>query len=341
MQTEKTKTEKALRSQIGQDEKTKKKAIDDLKTTEKKAELTERKLECKLLVFLVFISYCVFSPGRLTPIWLSFATEQAESSRLRADIEVMKDTLRTSENRLLEVTQIADQLNDEIFEAQQMRESANRDLLQALTMTEKLAGLTDEHKELWDVVKPLAERCSTPEDVGKEWPQILPLLPQRFDAYVCNVVKECVQSLLAQLRVTESTVNIEKLADPIPPGPVADAIGAELDGVEVTALRITSQMCLPGGPDYGVLVRRDQLDQVAHDEELQLGGSAIGIPKEGSIYDSQLVQEEMGAKVESPSKDAVLPEDLGVNPKDAPATSQDPLATAQDPPATAQDPPAA
>lgn len=140
LQIDQEETERALRSQIGEAEKTKRKAINDLKTTERRAELTEKKLE----------------------------SEQAESTRLRGDIEDMKNTLNTSENRLLE----------------------------ALTMAEKLAGLTEENRDLWNIVRPLGEHVVLAEDIGKEWPE-LPMFPKRFDAYVFNVVKECVQSTLA------------------------------------------------------------------------------------------------------------------------------------------------
>jgi hypothetical protein len=78
-----------------------------------------------------------------------------------------------------------------------MHEGADRDLLQALTMAEKLAGLTEENRDLWNIVRPLGECAVLAEDIGKEWPELLPMLPKRFDAYVFNVVKECVQSTLA------------------------------------------------------------------------------------------------------------------------------------------------
>lgn len=228
-----------------------------------------------------------------------------ESTRLRADIEDMKNTLRTSENRLLKVTQRATHLDAEIIEARQMREGADRDLLQALTTTEKLAGLTEENKDLWNAVRPLAERCCLPEDVGKEWPDILPLLPKRFDFFVNDAIKECVQSLLAQLRVTEKSVNIEKLAEAIPPGPIADAISVELDGVEEIARRIMAQMTLSGGPDSNVPVLPYQLEQA---------------------QESHPAQEETGTEAGSPAKDATLPEDTERNPEDALAASQDPPA---------------
>lgn len=49
LQMEKAETEKALRSQIGESERVKSKGLDDLKTAKRKAELAEKKLECKLL----------------------------------------------------------------------------------------------------------------------------------------------------------------------------------------------------------------------------------------------------------------------------------------------------
>jgi hypothetical protein len=65
-----------------------------------------------------------------------------------------------------------------------------------LTTAEKLARLTEENRDLWNIVRPLGEHVVLAEDIGKEWPE-LPMFPKRFDAYVFNVVKECVQSTLA------------------------------------------------------------------------------------------------------------------------------------------------
>lgn len=220
--------------------------------------------------------------------------KQAESTRLRGDIKEMKSTLKTSENRLLEVTERANRLDAEIIQTRQIREGADRDLLQALETTEKLASVVEENKDLWNVVRPLAEHSALPEDVGKEWPELLPVLPQRVDDYVFNVVKACTQSLLAQIRVTKPGVDVEKLANPIPPGLIAEAIEAAMEEVDDAAYRIMVQMALPRGPEYGVLINRDQLDQVAHDQELRLDAVAIGVPKAGSIYDTQSRQVETG-----------------------------------------------
>lgn len=71
MQAERKETENALRSQIGQAKKTKKKAIDDLKTAEKRVELSEKKLECKLLDLSMLFSRCILHLSKVTRTWLS------------------------------------------------------------------------------------------------------------------------------------------------------------------------------------------------------------------------------------------------------------------------------
>lgn len=46
-----------LRAQIGEAERTKKKAITDLQTAERRAELAEKKLECNSLILIEFSSF--------------------------------------------------------------------------------------------------------------------------------------------------------------------------------------------------------------------------------------------------------------------------------------------
>jgi hypothetical protein len=86
--------------------------------------LPEKKLQCKNVVLsscsIEFLSECL----------TNYCTaEQGESTRLRGDLEYMKDTLRTSENRLQEVTE---QAEPQIVEARAIRRDADQELMQAM-----------------------------------------------------------------------------------------------------------------------------------------------------------------------------------------------------------------
>lgn len=131
---------------------------------------------------------------------------------------------------------------------------------------------------------------------------------------------------VSTLRVFEQQVDIERLANPIPPGALTEAIEAEYDKVDDAAYRIAVQMALPGGPEYGVLVNRDQLDQVANDPDLRLNAVVIGVPKAGSIYDKEATQDKVQAEVGTSREGEHTDEGLGENPESAPVSSQDPPA---------------
>lgn len=93
------------------------------------------------------------------------------------------------------------------------------------------------------------------------------LLPaQRFDEYVFISVKHCVRSVLAQIRVMFPNIPVEKLAEPNADDDFAAAVEQAEAGVEGVAVDIATQMTLPSGPEYGVLIRADELEQLQPQE---------------------------------------------------------------------------
>jgi hypothetical protein len=124
---------------------------------------------------LLFISYS-FLPDFLL---LSCSALQKDKQVLLTDIEDMKVSVRSSQNRAEEVKACVE---EELAHAELIRLGADRDLVQGMKniddLFKKLASSDQRFATLWKSFKTVAKLLRTSEDDGKTWGELIPLIPE-------------------------------------------------------------------------------------------------------------------------------------------------------------------
>lgn len=150
-----------------------------------------------------------------------------------------------------EVEEVTERASEELVRAKLIRRSADRDLMQALKsvkdLTTQLSASKKENNDLWDAIKHIVDLIWLPEDVGKTWSQLLPLMPRSFDNFIRRAAKACVQSILVQAWVLWSSTQLERLTEEIEDESVLQAMEEAEDEVENLAEEITKGLDLSGG----------------------------------------------------------------------------------------------
>jgi hypothetical protein len=163
----------------------------------------------------------------------------------------MIDTLRSKHNEPEEGTERA---SEELACAKLIRRGADQDLVRALKsvkdLTIELEATRKENNDLWSAMHHVANLIRVPEDVGKSWVQFFLVIPECFNAYVKTVVKACVRSVLAQIRVLWPTIPLEKLTGDIEDEEVLQAIEEAKGMVDNLAGDVADQLDLTGGRPF-------------------------------------------------------------------------------------------
>jgi hypothetical protein len=124
---------------------------------------------------LLFISYS-FLPDFLL---LSCSALRKDKQVLLTDIEDMKVSVRSSQNRAEEVKACVE---EELAHAELIRLGADRDLVQGMKniddLFKKLASSDQRFATLWKSFKTVAKLLRTSEDDGKTWGELIPLIPE-------------------------------------------------------------------------------------------------------------------------------------------------------------------
>jgi hypothetical protein len=129
-------------------------------------------------VFSSFFTSCSFLPNFLLQ---SCSSLQKDKQVLLTNIEDMKVTVQSSENRAEEVKAHAE---EELARAELIRLGADRDLMQGMKtiddLSKKLASSDQRFATLWKSFKIVAKLLRTSEDDGKTWGEFIPLIPERL-----------------------------------------------------------------------------------------------------------------------------------------------------------------
>jgi hypothetical protein len=124
---------------------------------------------------LLFTS-CSFLPDFLL---LSCSALRKDKQVLLTDIEDMKVSVRSSQNRAEEVKACVE---EELAHAELIRLGADRDLVQGMKniddLFKKLASSDQRFATLWKSFKTVAKLLRTSEDDGKTWGELIPLIPE-------------------------------------------------------------------------------------------------------------------------------------------------------------------
>lgn len=183
------------------------------------------KKECSgnfiIFVFLFCLPFPLF-PSSFHSFSFFFSLDLLkEKKRLLKEAEEMKETLRTSENRLEQVRVLAEahveEAEEQLAQAKLIRRGANRDLLQALTVVKELrtqlAASEGKLSSLWSSVKSVVAMIRLPEDGALCFGDFVPLIPARFSGYLRKSFRTCVSNILGHVRVLVPDAPLDKLAE--------------------------------------------------------------------------------------------------------------------------------
>ena len=136
------------------------------------------------------------------------------------DLEDMKTTLHSSENKLSTVSALADSrvadANRALDLARQLRRDADRDVFQAVASIRELEGRLDasttRFRVLWNSLKYVMSFISEDGDEGLNAAQFAPLIPSRFYNFLRNSYRDVISGLLSHFWVLAPEADLDVIA---------------------------------------------------------------------------------------------------------------------------------
>lgn len=150
-------------------------------------------------------------------LFVAFSDYDREKEKWMNDLNDMRETLRTSENQLTQVSSQLEESERRLSSAMQIRRDADRDVLQSIQTIQELQGqlktVTSHFDDVWEVLRQLIEYIGHPGDAGINLLEYMPLIPSHIINFMKDNAHDIGGHVHSRVRVLSPDAPLDRIVD--------------------------------------------------------------------------------------------------------------------------------